>query len=107
MNTANQLKAFIRNISKAKRVNAQILLRNYMLKRLLERISVSKYKNNFILKGGMLIAAMVGIDTCSTMDMDATIKGVPVSISKDLGQRVNPVRPDIFYTGWGAGRSTS
>ena len=50
-----------------------------MFERLLERISLSKYKHNFILKGGMLIAAMVGIDTRSTMDMDATIKGVPVS----------------------------
>ncbi|HEY5583554.1 MAG TPA: nucleotidyl transferase AbiEii/AbiGii toxin family protein [Ruminiclostridium sp.] len=79
MNSATQLKALIRNISKDKKVNAQILLRNYMLERLLERISISQYKHNFILKGGMLIAAMVGIDTRSTMDMDATIKGVPVS----------------------------
>ena len=51
MNTATQLKALIRNISKEKKVNAQILLRNYMLERLLERISVSQYKNNFILNG--------------------------------------------------------
>lgn len=79
MNTATQLKALIRNISKNKKVNAQILLRNYMLERLLERISISQYKYNFILKGGMLIAAMVGIDTRSTMDMDVTIKGFPVS----------------------------
>ena len=79
MNTATQLKALIRNVSKEKNVNAQILLRNYMLERLMERISLSKYKNNFILKGGMLIAAMVGIDSRSTMDMDATIKGVNVS----------------------------
>lgn len=79
MNTATQLKALIRNISKEKKVNAQILLRNYMFERLLERISVSKYKYNFILKGGMLIAAIVGIDTRSTMDMDATIKGIPVT----------------------------
>jgi len=79
VNTATQLKALIRNISKDKKVNAQILLRNYMLERLLERISMSEYKHNFILKGGMLIAAMVGVDTRSTMDMDVTIKGVPVS----------------------------
>lgn len=79
MNTATQLKALIRNISKDKGVNAQVLLRNYMFERLLERISVSKYRQNFILKGGMLIAAMVGIDTRSTMDMDATVKGVPVT----------------------------
>ena len=57
MNTATQLKAIIRNFSKDKKVNAQVLLRNYMLERLLKRISMSKYKHNFILKGGMLIAA--------------------------------------------------
>lgn len=79
MNTATQLKALIRKISKDKKINAQILLRNYMLERLLERISMSKYKHNFILKGGMLIAAMVGINNRSTIDMDATIKGIPVS----------------------------
>ena len=50
-------------------------MRNFMLERFLERIAVSKYKHNFILKGGMLIAALVGIDTRTTMDMDATIKG--------------------------------
>lgn len=79
MNNATQLKALIRNMSKEKNINAQILLRNYMLERLLERISLSKYKHRFILKGGMLIAAMVGLDTRSTMDMDATLKGEVVS----------------------------
>ena len=54
-------------------------MQNFMLERLLERISVSKYKQNFILKGGFLIAAMVGLDTRATMDMDATIKGLPVN----------------------------
>ena len=80
MNTATQLKALIRNLSKEKKIDAQILLRNYMLERLLERISLSEYKNNFILKGGMLVAAMVGLDTRSTMDMDATIKGQTVTV---------------------------
>lgn len=79
MNTATQLKALIRNLSKEKNINAQILLRNYMFERLLERISLSNYRHSFILKGGMLIAAMVGLDARSTMDMDATIKGVPVT----------------------------
>ena len=50
-----------------------------MLERLLERISVSKYQQNLILKGGFLIVAMVGLDTRATMDMDATIKGLPVN----------------------------
>jgi predicted nucleotidyltransferase component of viral defense system len=70
-----QLKALVRNLSKKSNVEAEIILRNYMMERFLERIAASKYKRNFILKGGMLIAAMVGIDTRTTMDMDATIKG--------------------------------
>ena len=74
MKTSTQLKALIRNLSKEKNVEAEIILRNFMLERFLERISVSKYRDNFILKGGMLIAAIVGIDTRSTMDLDATIK---------------------------------
>jgi hypothetical protein len=75
MKTSTQLKALVRNLSKNSNVEAEILLRNFMLERFLERIAASKYKHNFILKGGMLIAAMVGIDTRTTMDMDATIKG--------------------------------
>jgi hypothetical protein len=75
VNSSTQLKALLRNLSKEKNINAQILLRNYMLERLLERISLSKYKDSFILKGGMLISAMLGIDMRSTLDMDATIKG--------------------------------
>ena len=75
MKTSTQLKASVRNLSTAKKVEAEIILRNFMLERFLERISVSKFKGKFILKGGMLIAAMVGIDTRTTMDMDATIKG--------------------------------
>ena len=49
-----------------------------MLERLLERISIFKYKDNFILKGGMLISAMLGIDSRTTMDMDTTINGFPL-----------------------------
>lgn len=69
------LKATINNIAKANKVSAQSVLQTYMLERLLERISVSNYKDNFILKGGMLISAMLGIDSRTTMDIDTTIKG--------------------------------
>lgn len=79
MKNAMQLKAVIKNISKDKHISAQLVMQNYMLERLLERISISKYRQNFILKGGFLIAAMVGLDTRATMDMDATIKGWPVN----------------------------
>lgn len=74
-----QLKSLIKKISKEKNISAQILLQNYMLERFLERISYSKYKNNYILKGGFLIASMIGVDIRSTMDMDATIKGYPLN----------------------------
>ena len=79
MKNAMQLKAIIKNLAKEKHISAQLIMQNYMLERLLERISISKYQQNFILKGGFLIAAMVGIDTRATMDMDATIKGLPVN----------------------------
>ena len=79
--TARQLKDLIRNLSKEKSADAQILMRNYMMERFLERISLSEYRDNFILKGGMLVAAMVGLDARSTMDLDATIKGTNVNVT--------------------------
>ncbi|WP_279124480.1 nucleotidyl transferase AbiEii/AbiGii toxin family protein [Holdemania filiformis] len=79
MKNAMQLKATIKNMAKEKNISAQLVMQNFMLERMLERISVSKYQSNFILKGGFLIAAMVGLDTRATMDMDATIKGLPVN----------------------------
>ena len=77
---ARQLKDLVRNLSKKKSADAQILMRNYMMERFLERISLSEYKNQFILKGGMLVAAMVGLDARATMDLDATIKDTNVSV---------------------------
>ncbi len=118
MKNAMQLKAVIKNISKSKHISAQLVMQNFMLERLLERISVSKYHQNFILKGGFLIAAMVGIDTRTTMDMDATIKGRSVneeSIEKmfldickiDLHddvdfefKKINEIREGDEYTGY-------
>ena len=79
MKNAMQLKAIIKNLAKEKHISAQLVMQNFMLERLLERISVSKYRQNFILKGGFLIAAMVGLDTRATMDMDAIIKGLPIN----------------------------
>ena len=79
--TARQLKDLIRNLSKKKSADAQILMRNYMMKRFLKRISLSEYKDKFILKDGMLVAAMVGLDARATMDLDATIKDANVSLT--------------------------
>lgn len=80
--TSKQLKDLIRNLSRKKSADAQVLLRNYMMERFLERISVSDHKDRFILKGGMLVAAMVGLDARSTMDLDATIKGSDLNVKE-------------------------
>lgn len=79
MKNLRQLKDLIRNMAKEKNIDAQVLLRNYMLERLLERISISEYKDKFVLKGGMLVAALVGVDMRSTIDMDTTIRSYPVT----------------------------
>jgi len=79
MSKAMRLKAKIKNLALKNHVPAQAVLQNFMLERLLERISLSKYKDMVILKGGMLIAAMVGINSRTTMDMDATLRGYPLT----------------------------
>lgn len=70
-----QLKAIIKKKSMEKHISPQLVMQNYMLERLLERISLSKYKYNFILKGGFLISTIVGLETRATMNLDTTIKG--------------------------------
>lgn len=79
MKNAMQLKAIVKRIAKEKKISAQLVLQNYMLERFLERVSLSPFRENFIIKGGFLIASMVGLDSRATMDMDATIKAYPVS----------------------------
>lgn len=112
------LKAIINNIAKENKVSAQSVLQTYMLERFLERISISKYKDNFILKGGMLISAMLGIDSRTTMDMDTTIKGFRlteenisniineicnIQINDDVTfevQKIELIREDDDYSGY-------
>jgi predicted nucleotidyltransferase component of viral defense system len=79
MSKGMQLKDKIKNLALKNHVPAQAVLQNFMLERLLERISLSKYKDMLILKGGMLIASMVGINNRTTMDMDATLRDYPLS----------------------------
>jgi predicted nucleotidyltransferase component of viral defense system len=74
------LKAKIRNLANKKDMSAQVVLQNYMFERFLERLSKSTYKDKFILKGGILIAALVGIDNRATMDLDATIKNYSINV---------------------------
>ena len=79
--TATQLKAKVRNLSGNDSQKSQTLIRNFIMERFLERISLSQYRDNFILKGGMLVAAVVGLDTRATMDIDTTVKSL--NLSKD------------------------
>ncbi|MBM4428049.1 MAG: nucleotidyl transferase AbiEii/AbiGii toxin family protein [Chloroflexi bacterium] len=74
-----QFKARIRNLATVNNIPAQAVLQSYMLERLLERIACSRHKDKFILKGGMLIASIVGIESRTTMDMDTTVRGFPLS----------------------------
>ena len=75
MKNPMQLKAAVNKFAKEKNILPQHAMQNYMLERLLERISVSQYKDYFVIKGGFLIASMAGLETRSTMDLDATLKG--------------------------------
>ena len=115
---AMSLKAQIRNLAKKKNIKAQVLLQNYMFERFLERLSLSDYKDKFILKGGMLVAAIVGMDARSTMDLDATIRGIPLTEEsiQDIMSKIcsfpvqddviltvstiTPIRPDDIYGGY-------
>lgn len=118
MKNAMGLKARIRNIAKQKHIAAQVILQNYMFERLLVRLSKSEYKDKFILKGGMLIAAIVGLDNRSTMDMDTTLKNLPLTpeaitealrticaidpndgVTFEVGT-VAPIRDDDIYGGY-------
>lgn len=64
------------NLAQRYDITTNEILQNYMFERVLERLSKSKYKNNFILKGGLLLSSIMGIDTRTTMDMDTCIKGI-------------------------------
>lgn len=79
MKNAMQLKAILKNMAKQKNISAQLVLQNYMLERLLERVSVSKYRNNFILKGGFLIAAMW---CCQRLSTKSETSGTPIRYAR-------------------------
>ena len=79
IHTSKQLKDKVRNISKGDNEVAKALIRIFMMERFLERVSLSKYKNNFILKGGMLVASIVGVDMRATIDIDTTVKALPLN----------------------------
>jgi len=76
MKTPEQLKGAVRNIAKKNNLLPQEVLQMFFFERILERLSASKYKDNFILKGGLLISSMIGITERTTMDMDTTVRGI-------------------------------
>ena len=76
--TSRQLKDKVRNMARGDSAKAQLLIRNYGMERFLERVSLSRYKDNFILKGGMLVSAMVGLENRATMDIDTSIRNMPL-----------------------------
>ena len=75
------LKAKIRNIAKEKNISAQAVLQSYLMSRFLYRLSQTEYKEKFVIKGGMLIASIVGIEHRSTMDLDTTLRNLPLTES--------------------------
>lgn len=77
--TSIQLKALVRNRSKGDSRKAQVIIRNFIMERFLERVSLSSYRHNIVIKGGVLIAAAVGLDQRSTMDIDSTLKNIELS----------------------------
>ncbi len=79
MRTSEQLKGYLRNLAKEKNISAQELLQIFMFERLIERLSLSECRNHIVLKGGLLVASLIGIDERTTMDMDTTIVGYPVT----------------------------
>ena len=76
MKTPEQLKGSIRSMAAKKNLRAQEVLQMFLFERILERLAASKYQNNFILKGGLLISSMIGISERTTMDMDTTVRGI-------------------------------
>ena len=101
MKTSEQIKGAIRNISKKTGVNANSLLQMCLFEGILEKISKSKYKNHIILKGGLLISSLIGVKMRSTLDMDTTIRGLPMNeenISKILHEILEiTIDADVVY----------
>ena len=81
MKTATAVKAKIKNKAGGSSDKSQIMLRIYLMERLLERVSLSRYRDNFVLKGGLLVSSLVGVDMRSTMDIDTTVKSLPLNKS--------------------------
>lgn len=78
--TDAQIRGRIKNLAEQNNADSRVLMRLYMMERYLERVSVSKYRNNFIVKGGVLVTSLLGISMRSTMDIDTTIQNYDLSL---------------------------
>ena len=88
----DSLKAKASNLSKKTNIPNKYLIQNFMFEALLKRISKSKYKDKFIIKGGLLLSSIFGVNLRSTMDLDTTIKGLPLdreTITKVINEIIN------------------
>ena len=112
------LKAKIRNIASDKNISAAAVLQNYLMCRFLFRLAKSEYKNKFVIKGGMLISSIIGVDQRSTLDLDATIRNMQLEeaiireafidiCSVEAGdgiqftfKSIDPIRADDEYGGY-------
>lgn len=115
MKTPEQLKGTIRSMAEKQNLRAQEVLQMYLFERFLERLAASRFKENFILKGGLLISSMIGITERTTMDMDTTVRGIQmeegeiVSVVKEIiaidvadgilfeYNSIEPIRDDDAY----------
>ena len=89
--TPEQVKGRIKNVAKENKADARTLMRIYMMERFLERVANSEYRDNFIIKGGMLVTALVGVALRSTMDIDTSIKNQNLS-AEDARRIVDEIK---------------
>ena len=89
--TPEQIKGRIKSVAKQNNADARTLMRIYMMERFLERLTQSEYRDNFIIKGGILVTAMIGVAHRSTMDIDTSMKNLNLS-AEDAMRVVNQVK---------------
>ena len=89
--TPEQIKGRIKSVAKQNNADARTLMRIYMMERFLERLARSEYRDNFIIKGGILVTAMIGVAHRSTMDIDTSMKNLNLS-AEDALRVVNQVK---------------
>lgn len=89
--TPEQIKGRIKSVAKQNNADARTLMRIYMMERFLERLAQSEYRDNFIIKGGILVTAMIGVAHRSTMDIDTSMKNLNLS-AEDALRVVNQVK---------------